>query len=74
MADDLEHFKKSLGKRIANLREQKGLTQTQLGALINKDFQSLSRIENGRVNASGFVLKQIAKALEVSMDELFVEH
>ena len=74
MADDLEHFKKSLGKRIAILREQKGLTQTELSALINKDFQSLSRIENGRVNASGFLLKQIAMALGVSMNELFGEH
>ncbi len=71
MADDIELFKKGLGKRIAELRDQKGITQAQLASLINKDFQSISRIENGRVNASGFVLKQIADALKVSMDKLF---
>lgn len=73
MVNDLELFKKNLGKRIARLREEKGFTQVQLAALINKDFQSLSRIENGRVNASGYLLKQIAVALNVSMNELFEE-
>lgn len=71
MINDLELFKKNLGKRIARLREEKGFTQVELAALINKDFQSLSRIENGRVNASGYLLKQIAIALSVSMNELF---
>ncbi|MBC6111941.1 helix-turn-helix transcriptional regulator [Pedobacter fastidiosus] len=69
--DDLELFKKKLGKRIAQLREEKGLTQPNLGASINKDFQSISRIENGHVNASGYVLKQIADALNVSMNDIF---
>lgn len=68
---DLDRFKKELGKRIAYLREEKGMTQPQLGFLIEKDFQSISRIENGRINASGFILKQIADALNVSMNDLF---
>ncbi|MBB2146919.1 helix-turn-helix domain-containing protein [Pedobacter sp. LMG 31464] len=71
MTNDLEIFKKNLGKRIANLREAKGLTQAQLSALINKDFQSISRIETGRVNASSYLLKQIADALEITMSDLF---
>ncbi|MFD0939767.1 helix-turn-helix domain-containing protein [Pedobacter boryungensis] len=71
MTNDLEIFKKKLGKQIAKLRENKGLTQSQLSALINKDFQSISRIENGRVNASGYILKEIADALEVDMNKLF---
>lgn len=61
----------NLGKRIAYFREKQGLTQLQLGALIGKDFQSISRLENGRVNASGYLLKQIANSLGVSMNELF---
>ncbi|WP_165825345.1 helix-turn-helix domain-containing protein [Pedobacter yonginense] len=69
--DDIDLFKKNLGKRIAQLREERGLTQPNLGALINKDFQSISRIENGHVNASGYILKQIADALKVSMNDLF---
>jgi putative transcriptional regulator len=71
MTNDLEIFKKKLGKRVAQFREDKALTQAQLAALINKDFQSISRIENGRVNASGYLLQQIANALEVSMNDLF---
>ncbi|KQC00592.1 helix-turn-helix domain-containing protein [Pedobacter sp. Hv1] len=71
MAKDLELFKKELGKRIVHFRVSKGLTQAQLAALINKDFQSLSRIENGRVNASGYILMQIAEALNITMNDLF---
>jgi putative transcriptional regulator len=71
MNEDLKLFKKELGKRIAFLREKNGLTQPQLAALIDKDFQSISRIENGRVNASGYILQQIAKSLGVTMNELF---
>ena len=71
MATELDVFKKTLGKKIAHLREKNGLTQPQLGALINKDFQSISRIENGGVNVSVYTLKQIADAMNVSMDSLF---
>jgi len=68
---DIDLFKKKLGKRIAYLRDKGNFTQAELGALINKDYQSISRIENGRINASGFILKQIADALGVSMNEIF---
>lgn len=71
MAKDIELFKKNLGKRIAYFRIEKGLTQAQLAALINKDFQSLSRMENGRVNPSAYILLQLVEALDISMNDLF---
>lgn len=71
MEDELELFKIKLGKRIKYLRDQKGLTQPELGALINRDFQSISRIENGRINPSAYIIKQIAIALEVTMNEIY---
>ena len=71
MADDLKNFKLNLGKRIKYLRESKKMTQPELGALINKDYQSIGRIENGRVNPSAYLIFQIAKALDVSMGEVF---
>jgi len=71
MADELNDFKLKLGKRIKFLRESKKLTQPELGALVNKDYQSIGRIENGRVNSSAFIIHQIAQALEVGMDEVF---
>ncbi|SFC61308.1 DNA-binding transcriptional regulator, XRE-family HTH domain [Parapedobacter composti] len=71
MDEDLEKFKRNLGKRIKSLREERKLTQPELGALIDKDYQALGRIENGRVNPSSFIVYQIAQALKVSMNEVF---
>ena len=71
MAEDLNIFKIKLGKRIKTLREQKGYTQLELGALIGKDFQAISRIELGRVNPSAYIVHQIARALRVSMNEIY---
>ncbi|MBE8714817.1 helix-turn-helix domain-containing protein [Sphingobacterium hungaricum] len=64
-------FRKLLGARIQELRQAKQLTQPQLAAAIGfKDYQAIGRIENGRVTASVFTIYQIAKALEVSANEL----
>ena len=73
MSDDVELFKKTLGKRVARLRKEKGYTQAELSALINKDFQSISRIENGKINPSAYLILQIANALEVEVGEFFVK-
>ena len=72
MSDDVELFKKTLGKRVARLRKEKGYTQAELSALINKDFQSISRIENGKINPSAYLILQIANALEVEVGEFFM--
>lgn len=72
MSKDIELFKKTLGKHVARLRKEKGLTQAELSALINKDFQSISRIENGKINPSGYLILQLANALDVEVGEFFV--
>ncbi|MEO6160366.1 MAG: helix-turn-helix transcriptional regulator [Pelobium sp.] len=56
---------------MAQLRIAKGLTQQQLASILNKDFQSISRLENGRVNACAYSIQQIAKALKVPIKDLF---
>jgi len=71
MDDNLARFKVDLGKRIKQLREERKLTQPELGALIDKDYQVIGRLENGRVNPSSFLVYRIALALKVSMNELF---
>lgn len=71
MLNDAELFKKTLGQRIAKIRQEKGLTQAALGARINRDYQSVSRIESGKINVSGFIIYQIAEALEVNVNLLF---
>ena len=70
---ELTRFLNDLGKRIKFLREERGMTQLELGDKIGKDFQSVSRIENGKINSSAFIIKSIADALQVGMDELFVK-
>lgn len=71
MAEDLNSFKTKLGKKIKKLRDDKNMTQLELGARIDKDFQAISRIEKGRINPSAYVIKQIASALEVTMNEIY---
>ncbi|WP_236973853.1 helix-turn-helix domain-containing protein [Membranihabitans maritimus] len=71
MQEEKNEFMLNLGKRLKQLREYRNLTQSQLGALVNKDYQSISRIENGRVNTSAYMLLKFAQALNVSMNDVF---
>ena len=71
--DDKElRFRKQLGARIQQLRQAKGFTQPDLAALIGfKDYQTLARIENGRVTTSVYNIYIIALALEKNIEDLF---
>ncbi len=65
------NFRIDLGKKIEQLRKLKGLNQTELAAMINgKDKQFINRYEKQGANPTAFILAQIAKALDVSVDEL----
>ncbi|MDR6299913.1 helix-turn-helix domain-containing protein [Mesonia maritima] len=61
------------GKRIQQLREQKGLTQVDLAGKIEGEFDTtnVSRIESGRTNPTLYTLYRIAEALEVELKEIF---
>ena len=65
-----EAFLKKLGKNIARLREEAGLSQTELALRCDKDRQSLNRLEKGRINPSAFYLAEIAVELKISPKEL----
>lgn len=66
-------FRKQLGAKIQQIRDNQGLKQADLAALIGfKDFQAISRIENGRVTASVYTIYLIATALKVGIEELFI--
>ena len=71
--DDKElRFRKLLGARIQEIRDDKKLTQPELAAKIGfKDYQTLGRIENGRVTTSVYTVYLIAQELEVEIQELF---
>ena len=58
-----------LGLIVKKLREEKGLSQTELAYKIGKDQPSINRLEKGKVNPSIIYLLQICEGLEISIDE-----
>lgn len=63
------------GKKILQLREEKGFTQVDLAARIQGDFDTtnVSRIESGRTNPTIYTLYRIARALEIPLSELVID-
>ena len=61
----------NVGKQIQKLRESKGLSQQDLAAKCNFEKSNMSRLETGRVNPTLSTLEKVAKALDVSIVELF---
>ena len=63
---------KNLGERIRQIREKKGITQKELAHSIDKDQQSIQRLEMGKINPSIYYLYEIAKGLEVDVEFLLL--
>jgi transcriptional regulator with XRE-family HTH domain len=63
----------SIGTRIIQLRNQRGLTQQQLSDLTGLATSYLSRIENRHLEPRPHTLSKIAQALGVPMSEIFQE-
>ncbi|RZK37994.1 MAG: XRE family transcriptional regulator [Pedobacter sp.] len=64
-------FKLCLAKRIKNLRQEAGLTQSALAIKIGfKDKQVVNTYELKGANPTAYNLLMIADALNVSVDEL----
>jgi transcriptional regulator with XRE-family HTH domain len=58
-----------LGKKIADLRKAKGLTQEELVERCNLNVRTLQRIESGEATPRTYTLKLIFEALEYSFDK-----
>ena len=63
--------KKLLGKRIRELRKQKGLSQEKLSELVNVDPTTISNIENGKNYPSLSNLENILHILGKSFVDVF---
>ena len=61
----------NVGKQIQKIRESKGLSQQDLAAKCNFEKSNMSRLEAGRVNPTLSTLEKVAKALDISLVELF---
>ena len=62
---------KKLGKRIKNLRLEQKVSQAQLGFEAGISREQLGRIETGKINTSVSNIFAIAKALNISAEDLF---
>ncbi len=60
----------NIGKRIEEIREQVGLSQSALARTVGISQSAISQIEAGERNPSYEMLRQIAKALSVSLPHL----
>lgn len=58
------------GRRLTEIRQQRGLTQGQLAELIDSSQRVISYYETVADSAPGPIIAQLAKALEVSADDL----
>ena len=58
------------GRRLRELRQQRGLSQEKLGELAGLDRTYISSAEAGRRNVSLKTICKLAKALEVEAREL----
>jgi XRE family transcriptional regulator, aerobic/anaerobic benzoate catabolism transcriptional regulator len=64
---------KSLGDRVRQTRARRGMTRKQLARDSGVSERYLAQIESGHGNISVLVLRQLAKALSVSVDVLLFE-
>lgn len=58
------------GRRLTAIRQQRGLTQTQLAERINATQRVISYYETVADSAPGPIIAQLAQVLDVSADEL----
>lgn len=58
----MEH-RERIGKRIAEIRKEKGYTVRRLAELSGVNYSNIGKIENGRYNVSIDILSKICTAL-----------
>lgn len=61
-----------VGEQIKRIRAAKGLSQKEVTITAKIDKAQYSRIENGKTDPSVSTVERIAKALGISLAELFV--
>lgn len=62
----------NFGKRLAELRKSKGLTQAELGKKIGVSQRVIAYYEGETSYPPAALLPKIAKVLSVSIDDLFI--
>lgn len=57
----------AIASQIIEMRQKKGLTQTELAELVGTKQASIARLESGNYNPSLKFLEKVARALEVPL-------
>ena len=61
----------NFGNYICELREKKGLSQSELGKILGVTNKAISKWENGGAYPSAELMLPLAKALGISIEELY---
>lgn len=64
---------KSFGRRLRALREERNMTQAQLGEAAGMGYQEVSRIERGEREPTWGIIRKLADALDVTPDSFLPE-
>jgi len=71
--EDPEEVKERVGRRVAELREEKGLTQADVAESIGTTVPNLQRIEYGTQNVTIETMTKIANAIGVKVAAFFAD-
>lgn len=66
-----QKLQKAFGKRLAQVRKSRGVTQQQLAEAVSMSVVAIAYLETGKRFARIGTLYKIAKALKVDVAELF---
>ena len=64
-------FLKELGKRISEIRKEKGISQVELGNMCDIEKPNMNRIEAGGNNLTALTVKKICENLGITISDLF---
>lgn len=66
----LANFSRTIGREIRNARQDEGLTQEQLAAIVDVDRGTIGHFETGSVNPSLLIFVKISAALKLQPHKL----
>lgn len=66
----MEDYSKRLGENLKRIRTKKGITQIEIAKDLGADRSFVSNIENGKTNPTLSTIANLAKALDVPVNEL----
>ena len=74
MKDCEQKLRDIIGLNIKIERARKQYTQEYLAEIVDVSTKHLTKIENGQVTTNIYLISKIAKALDVTIDELITEY